>query len=131
MRVVADSATSPYVYSLNLGTRSSNALQTPIFMMRQMDSNSSGGSSSAVLNPPQADPDTGLLVPAAYPIIIRSTSDGAYNAGGRCRGIYKSLSMPWANMKTYWTAENQTFNINGEPYLPLVIRDDMWLVRLA
>lgn len=131
LRVVADSATSAYVYSLNLGTRSNNALQTPIFMMRQMDANSSGGSSSAVLNPPQADPDTGLLVPAAYPIIIRSTSDGAYNAGGRCRGIYKSLSMPWANMKTYWTAENQTFNINGEPYMPLVIRDDMWLVRLA
>jgi hypothetical protein len=89
------------------------------------------GVTTATLNPPQADPVTGLQVPGAYPIIIRSTVNDAYNPGGACRGIYKSLSMTFANMKNYWTAANQTFIINGETYIPLVIREDMWLIRAA
>ena len=115
--------TSMYAYN-------THALQVPLFKARVADGTYMG-ITNATLNPPQADPVTGLQVPGAYPIIIRSTIDGAYNAGGACRGIYKSLSMPYANMKNYWTAANQTFNINGEPYIPVVISQDMWLIRNA
>jgi hypothetical protein len=89
------------------------------------------GDTTAIINPPQADPVTGLQVPGAYPIIIRSGVPTSFNSGGACRGIYKSLSMPWANMKNYWSAENQTFSINNEVYLPVVMGNDMWLIRAA
>jgi len=123
------SQTSPFtdVTMTGWGTQT---LQVPLFKTRIADGPYMG-STNATLNPPQADPVTGLQVPGAYPIIIRSTNDGAYNAGGACRGIYKSLSMPYTNMKNYWTAANQTFNINGEPYIPVVIKEDMWLIRAA
>ena len=115
---------------VTMGAWASRQLQVPLFKTRNADGPYMG-STSATLNPPQADPATGLQVPGAYPIIIRSTQNDSYNAGGACRGIYKSLSMPFANMKNYWTAENQTFTINGETYIPFVIREDMWLVRAA
>ena len=89
------------------------------------------GSTTATINPPQADPVTGLQVPGAYPIIIRRNVNDSYNPGGACCGIYKSLSMPYSNMKNYWTAANQTFNINGEVYIPFILNEDMWLVRAA
>ena len=105
-------------------------LETPIFKARSMDG-STYGDTTAIINPPQADPVTGLQVPGAYPIIIRSGVPTHFNPGGACRGIYKSLSMPWANMKNYWTAENQTFSINNDLYLPVVMANDMWLIRAA
>lgn len=115
---------------------SSNQLQTPIFYTRVMDGTTAesryrGGSTTNIQYPPQVDPVTGVQVPGAYPIVIRSKTSGAWNAGGACRGIYKSLSMPYTTQKLYWTAANQTFNINGEPYIPVVIYEDMWLVRAA
>lgn len=115
---------------------SSNQLQTPIFYTRYMDGTTSdsryrGGSTTNIQYPPQVDPVTGIQVPGAYPIVIRSKTSGSWNAGGACRGIYKSISMPYTTQKLYWTAANQTFNINGEPYIPVVISEDMWLVRAA
>ena len=130
LRVVQNDFQTAYMADTTMSYYSSNALQTPLFLTRIADGPYMG-TTTATLNPPQADPVTGLQVPGAYPIIIRSRSNDAYNAGGACRGIYKSLSMPFANMKNYWTAENQTFNINGEPYIPVVIKDDMWLIRSA
>jgi hypothetical protein len=84
-----------------------------------------------ILYMPQTDPVSGAQVPGAYPIKISRSADGDWNQGGACRGIYKSLSMPYANMKQYWQAVGQTFTINGDPYLPFVIKDDMWLIRFA
>jgi hypothetical protein len=105
-------------------------LETPIFRPRAMDG-ADYGSTTAVINPPQSDPITGLQVPGAYPIIIRSGIPTHFNPGGACRGIYKSLSLDWATMKNYWTAENQTFSINNDLYLPVVMGNDMWLIRAA
>ena len=113
---------------------SGNALQTPIFYSRAMDGTSAdspyaGGSTTRIQYPPQADTSTGVQVPGAYPIVIRSNTSGAWNAGGQCRGIYKSISMPWTTMKLYWTAANQTFTVNGENYIPIVFNEDMFLIR--
>lgn len=105
-------------------------LQVPLFKTRNADGTYMGVT-TATINPPQADPVTGLQVPGAYPIIIRRSVNDSYNPGGACRGIYKSLSMPYANMKNYWTAANQTFNINGETYIPFILNEDMWLVKAA
>lgn len=80
---------------------------------------------------PLTDPISGTLVPGAYPIMIKSSNNSSWNQGGKCKGIYKSLSMPWADMKRYWQAPNQTFQIDGVTYLPVVIYEDMWLVKLA
>ena len=115
-----------------------NALDGPIFQTRGFGSgsdrqqfSSENGASQHMLYKPQYDPVTGTHVPGAYPIMISRSYTGAWNAGGECRGVYKSLSMPWTTMKLYYQAERQTFTINGETYLPVVIREDMWLVRMA
>jgi hypothetical protein len=117
---------------------SGNALDGPIFQTRAFGTNSDNqqrssenGNSQNMLYKPQYDPVTGTHVPGAYPIMISRSYNGAWNAGGECRGIYKSLSMPWTTMKLYWQSERQTFTINGETYMPIVIYEDMWLVRMA
>jgi len=115
---------------------SSNALQTPIFYSRSIDGSSSdspyaGGSTTRIQYPPQADTSTGVQVPGAYPIVIRSNTSASWNAGGQIRGMYKSISMPWTTQKLYWTAANQTFTVNSENYLPIVINEDMFLIRNA
>lgn len=130
IKAVQNSFNTATTTDVTMGAWQSQALQVPLFKIRIADGPYMG-STAATLNPPQADPVTGLQVPGAYPIIIRSTQNDSYNAGGACRGIYKSLSMPFANMKNYWTAENQTFTINGETYIPMVIKEDMWLIRAA
>jgi len=130
MRSVQNTYNVSTTTDVTMTAYNNQALQVPLFKTRNADGPYMGAT-TATLNPPQADPVTGLQVPGAYPIIIRSTVDGAYNPGGACRGIYKSLSMTFANMKNYWTAANQTFIINGETYIPLVIREDMWLIRSA
>ena len=130
LRVVYNTFNDARTQDTTMAGYDTHQLQVPLFKTKNADGPYMGISSST-LNPPQADPVTGLQVPGAYPIIIRSTNNGAYNAGGACRGIYKSLSMPFANMKNYWTAANQTFNVNGEPHIPMVINNDMWLIRAA
>jgi hypothetical protein len=82
-------------------------------------------------NIPQVDPTTGTLVPGAYPMVISKSTSDQLNQGGKCKGIYKSLSMPWASMKNYWQSLNQTFTIGSDTYIPIVIFEDMWLVRVA
>ena len=130
LRTVTTTYNTARTNDVTLSGTNAHQLQVPLFKTRIADGPYMG-SQTSTLNPPQADPVTGLQVPGAYPIIIRSTLDGQYNAGGACRGIYKSLSMPFANMKNYWTAANQTFTINGEPYIPVVMYEDMWLIRAA
>jgi hypothetical protein len=120
-------------YTDSLSARSE--IDVPLFQTRAMGgSTSSNGEhlyTSNILYMPQTDPVSGAQVPGAYPIKISRSYDGDWNQGGACRGIYKSLSMPYANMKQYWQAAGQTFTINGDPYLPFVIKEDMWLVRFA
>ena len=127
-------------YTSTPGSQSNEGarLDGPIFQTRAMFSGSSSlaaatlqGNSSNMLYMPQYDATTGLQVPGAYPIKISRSYTGEWNSGGACRGIYKSLSMPYATMKYYWQAATQTFTINGDPYLPIVLNEDMWLVRFA
>ena len=113
-------------------------LDGPIFQTRAMfnETNTTAassvrGNSSNMLYMPQYDTTTGMQVPGAYPIKISRSFNGEWNSGGACRGIYKSLSMPYATMKLYWQAATQTFTINGDTYLPFVLNEDMWLIRAA
>lgn len=130
-------------------------IDTPLFLTRACGSsgvnsyantNGQAGytspSSPAILGYPQYDPQTGTHVPGAYPIKISRAFGGTttglaspdlaeWNPGGACKGIYKSLSMPYPTMKLYWQSEKQTFTINGETYMPFVLLEDMWLVRAA
>jgi len=111
-------------------------LDGPLFQTRAMYSGTNGnpietGTSSNMLYMPQYDTTTGTQVPGAYPIKISRSFNGDWNPGGACRGIYKSLSMPYASMKLYWQAATQTFTINGDTYLPFVLNEDMWLIRVA
>ena len=114
-----------------------NRLDGPIYTLRQMGASNFSASGGETLsnsnNPymPQVDPVTGVMVPGAYPITISRSHNNDWNPGGQIRGLYKSLSMPFTNMKQYWLSGNQTFTVNGEQYLPFVINEDMWLVRYA
>lgn len=107
-------------------------LVTPLFHQRQRRSQNINGILSTTHNPnlPTFDPQTGSFVPGAYPVKIARTVSGSWNAGGNCRGIYKSLTMPLSTMKLYF-ADNQTFSVNGEPYMPVVFNEDMYLIRKA
>lgn len=110
-------------------------LSTPIFYHRQKKSNNSGPAPVSVPtthnpNLPTIDPDTGTFVPGAYPINISRTRTGSWNNGGICKGIYKSLTLPINTMKLYFS-DNQTFNVNGEVYMPIVFNEDMYLIRKA
>ena len=116
-------------------TTARSEIDVPLFQTRYFGNgsnyNGENTSTTNILYMPQVDPVTGAQVPGAYPIKISRSYDGDWNPGGACRGIYKSLSMSHANMKQYWQAAGQTFTINGDPYLPFVIKEDMWLVRFA
>jgi hypothetical protein len=107
-------------------------LSTPMFYHRQKRSNSHSGVLSTTHNPnlPTIDPDTGTFVPGAYPINISRTRTGSWNNGGICKGIYKSLTLPINTMKLYFS-DGQTFNVNGETYIPIVFNEDMYLIRKA
>jgi len=107
-------------------------LSTPLFYHRQKRSNNIAGTLSTTHNPnlPTIDPDTGTFVPGAYPINISRTRTGSWNNGGICKGIYKSLTLPINTMKLYFS-DGQTFNVNGETYIPIVFNEDMYLIRKA
>jgi hypothetical protein len=104
-------------------------IDTPLFWTRRMSNNTANTSNN--LYNPVYDTNTGLQVPPAYPIKISRCYTGDFNSGGACRGIYKSLSMPYATIKQVWQAPNQTFTIGTDTYLPFCLDTDMWLVRYA
>jgi hypothetical protein len=121
-------------YATNYGDR----LDAPIFQVRSYGSGgitqqslSNDPMTSNFMYQPQMDPVTGTLVPGAYPINISKSYSEQWTQGGKCKGIFKSLSMPYATMKNYWQSANQTFTISGQTYMPVVINSDMWLVRVA
>jgi hypothetical protein len=117
----------------------------PLFRLKA-NRNSFGGTVNVGPNGinyfPVTDPSTGVLVPPAVPINMRlgivesTTSDQSqmfYNEGGRCLGIYKSLSGSDAFMNNFYTP-GQNFIIDGENYYPYVtgpdvLYRDMFLIR--
>ena len=80
---------------------------------------------------PQIDSQTGTWVPGAYPLVVSRSFPNNYNAGGKCKGIFKSLSMSYTDMKRFWQSGNQTFTIEGSTYMPIVFLEDMFLIRVA
>lgn len=104
-------------------------IDTPLFYTRRMNNLTANNSNN--LYTPVYDSTTGLQVPPAYPIKISRSYTGDFNPGGACRGIYKSLSMPYATIKQVWQAPTQTFTIGTDTYLPFCLDTDMWLVRYA
>jgi hypothetical protein len=117
------------------GWDSGNRLDGPLFVSRAMASNTvtdgEAYNNSNILYHPQVDPSTGVMVPGAYPIVISRSFNNEWNAGGQIRGLYKSLSMPWTNLRQYWLSGTQTFTVNGEQFMPFVVGEDMFLVRYA
>ena len=96
-------------------------------------------SSAGVNYPPIVDPNTGILVPPAYPINImlgitsNTTSTAYFNQGGRLPGIYKSLSGTDEFMNRYYVP-GQNFIVDSENYYPYVtgtdaLYRDMFLIR--
>ena len=123
----------------NVDNATRNGIDCPIFTLRNWGSLTSAQALTYGWNTntdnftylPQVDPTSGTLIPGAYPIDIKSSNSSQWNAGGKCRSIYKSLGMPFATMKSYWQATNQKFKIDGVDYLPIVIYEDMWLIRVV
>lgn len=112
-----------------------NRLDGPLWNSRNKGAggNYSGhnGTTQNIIYKPVVDPTTGVLVPPAVPITISRSFSGDWTAGGQLRGLYKSLSGTGTFMKKYWLSPTQTFTVNGEPYLPFVVNQDMFLVRFA
>jgi hypothetical protein len=88
---------------------------------------------------PIVDPNTGILVPPAYPINMmlcvtsETTSLSYFNQGGRLPGIYKSLSGSDEFMNRYYVP-GQNFIVDSENYYPYVtgtdaLYRDMFLIR--
>lgn len=140
--------------SYTVNTNSTVGISSPIFITGQSGTTPSvntggagaNGSTSFSVFPylPVTDPISGSLVPPAYPITIKIGGGGtttlaniAHNQGGACRGIYKSLNMPWSIATTYWTGATQTFNIVNpvtgatDSYIPIMFNTCMYLVRNA
>lgn len=126
--------TTEEAWNQSVHTTAYKMLDGPIFTTRAMGNttfNGEQGKSLNMLYMPQYDTTTGTQVPGAYPIKISRCYTGDWNPGGNCRGIFKSLSMPYTTMKLYWQSANQTFTIGTDTYLPFVINEDMWLIRVA
>jgi hypothetical protein len=127
---VQDRALTAYSTSYSIGYQAYiKELDTPLFVTKRMSNTTTNTSNN--LYTPVFDAVTGLQVPPAYPIKISRSFNSDFNAGGACRGIYKSLSMPYATIKQVWQAPNQTFTIGTDTYLPFCLDTDMWLVRFA
>lgn len=123
---------STYVYPTNItGAMSYNAsgrnfglTNLPVFQSRDTGVNAL----PYIFYPPVTDDTTGALVPSAVPIVFNRNISDSWHPGGACRGIYKSMGAPLATMKLYFS-DGQTFTINGEPYMPIVFNETMYLVR--
>lgn len=105
----------------------STGLDIPLFHMRDV---TALNAPTNLLTMPSTDPSTGALVPPAYPIMIRKTTNDLWSPGGAIRGLYKSLSAPQSTMKLYFS-ENQIFTIGSDSYIPIVFNETMYLVRYA
>lgn len=136
-------AGNPYTQSYQPGGSTNSqgtqqpGLQTPLFWGRE------GATYIGTATPtaghqymPTVDAATGTGVPSAYPIVIRRQASGSWNPGGAIRGMYKSLGMPIALMKNYFSA-GQTYSIYNsvlgvtDTYIPVVFNSTMYLIRLA
>jgi hypothetical protein len=147
-----DPVTAPYAYNTNIGYAQTGSddnvgywttvtVGQPVnnlnmlFQSRSrastITSGFSWGPNYSLIYMPTVDPNTGSLVPPAVPIVFKRTRSDSWTPGGAVTGIYKSLNAPLSTMKLYWTAENQTFTVNGESYIPLVFNEDMYLIRNA
>jgi len=91
--------------------------------------------------PPIVDPNTGILVPCAYPVNMmisvtsNTISEAYFNQGGRLPGFYKSLSGSDEFIERYYNP-GQNFVINNENWYPVVtgsdtLYRDMFLIRRA
>jgi hypothetical protein len=99
-----------------------------------------GVGSTGINYSPIVDPNTGILVPPAYPInmmkcVIHESDNSLvyFNQGGRLPGIYKSLSGSDEFMNRYYVP-GQNFIVDSENYYPYVTGSDaqyrdMFLIR--
>lgn len=110
--------------SYNATGRNLGLTNMPVFQSRDTSINSL----PYIFYPPVTDDTTGALVPSAIPIVFSRDTSDSWHPGGACRGIYKSMGAPLATMKLYFS-DGQTFTINGEPYMPIVFNETMYLVR--
>jgi len=97
--------------------------------------------STGPIYPPIVDPNTGILVPCAYPanmmisVSSNNINEAYFNQGGRLYGFYKSLSGADEFMERYYNP-GQNFVINNENWYPVVtgtdtLYRDMFLIRRA
>jgi hypothetical protein len=141
---------------LSLGRISSDGRGAPLFYLKaNRDYNSVSGSqpflaqgtyggstTNGIQYWPTTDPATGVQVPCAVPINMQmgisenTTTDQSqmyFNQGGRCLGIFKSLSGSDAFMNNFYTP-GQNFVVDGENYYPVLTGSsttnrDMFLIR--
>jgi hypothetical protein len=125
-KITGDGRTSPL---FNLRANRANYTSTPI-------------GSNGICYWPTTDPATGVQVPCAVPInmqlgIVENTvtnqSQMYFNQGGRCLGIFKSLSGSDVFMNNFYTP-GQNFVVDGENYYPVItgsdsVFRDMFLIR--
>jgi len=102
-------------------------IDVPLYNMRDI---TALNAPTNLLQLPSTDPTTGALVPPAFPIMVRKTTNDAWTPGGAIRGLYKSLSAPIATMKLYFS-DGQTFTVGSDTYMPVVFNETMYLVRVA
>ena len=98
-----------------------------------------GFGATGPIYPPIVDPNTGILVPCAYPIHMmlsitsNNTTEAYFNQGGRLPGLFKSLSGSDTFMERYYNP-GQNFVINNENWYPVVtgtdtLYRDMFLIK--
>jgi hypothetical protein len=79
--------------------------------------------------PPIVDPNTGILVPPAYPVFMmisvtsNTISQAYFNQGGMLPGFYKSLSGSDEFMERYYNP-GQNFVIDNEDWYPVTTGTD-------
>ena len=89
--------------------------------------------------PPIVDPNTGILVPPAYPVFMmisitsNTISQAYFNQGGMLPGFYKSLSGSDEFMERYYNP-GQNFVIDGEDWYPVTtgvdtLYRDLFLIK--
>jgi len=123
------------------GAQCSNAAPAPTIPLPTTFNIITSYDSTGPVYPPIVDPNTGILVPPAYPInmMISITSNNIneayFNQGGLLYGLYKSLSGADEFMERYYNP-GQNFVIDNEDWYPVVtgtdtLYRDMFLIRRA